>query len=132
MEKAVMTVDIKPIRTKRDYRRALKEIDSLMDAEVNTPEGDRLELLSILVEVYEEKHFVIEDPDPIAAIEHRMEALCMNRKDLEEFIGPKSRVSEVLSRKRPLTLSMIRRIHQHMSIPAEILIRPYVDSVGRK
>ena len=118
-------MDIKPIRTERDYRAALAEIDRLMDAEPETPEGDRLDVLATLVEAWEEKHFPIEEPDPIEAIQHRMEALGMSRKDLEPMIGGRNRVSEVLSRKRPLTIHMIRRLSERMHIPAGVLIRPY-------
>ncbi|NMQ21024.1 transcriptional regulator [Candidatus Competibacter phosphatis] len=118
-------MDIKPIRTERDYRAALEEIERLMDAEPETPDGDRLDVLATLVEAWEEKHFPIEEPDPIEAIQHRMEALGMSRKDLEPMIGGRNRVSEVLSRKRPLTIHMIRRLSERMHIPAGILIRAY-------
>ncbi len=118
-------MDIKPIKTEADYRAALKEIDHLMDAKPDTPEGDRLDVLTTLAEAWEEKHHQIEDPDPIEAILHRMEALGLARKDLEPMIGTRARVSEVLSRKRPLTINMIRRLNEEMRIPAEVLIRPY-------
>mgnify|MGYP002372182951 FL=1 len=118
-------MDIKPIRTERDYQAALEEIERLMDAEPETPDGDRLDVLATLVEAWEEKHFPIEEPDPIEAIQHRMEALGMSRKDLEPMIGGRNRVSEVLSRKRPLTIHMIRRLSEKMHIPAGVLIRPY-------
>ena len=118
-------MDIKPIRTERDYQAALEEIDRLMDAGPETPEGDRLDVLATLVDAWEEKHFPIEEPDPIEAIQHRMEALGMSRKDLESMIGGRNRVSEVLSRKRPLTINMIRRLSEGMHIPAGVLIRPY-------
>ncbi len=118
-------MDIKPIRTEQDYRAALEEIERLMDAEPETPDGDQLDVLATLVEAWEEKHFPIEEPDPIEAIQHRMEALGMSRKDLEPMIGGRNRVSEVLSRKRPLTIHMIRRLSERMHIPASVLIRTY-------
>jgi HTH-type transcriptional regulator/antitoxin HigA len=118
-------MDIKPIKTEADYEAALHEIDHLMEAERDTPEGDRLDMLTTLVEAWEEKHHQIEDPDPIEAILHRMEALGLARKDLEPMIGTRARVSEVLSRKRPLTINMIRKLNKEMRIPAEVLIRPY-------
>ncbi len=118
-------MDIKPIKTETDYEATLREIDRLMDAKLDTPEGDRLDVLTTLVEAWEEKHHRIEDPDPIEAILHRMEALGLARKDLEPMIGTRARVSEVLSRKRPLTINMIRRLNEEMRIPAEVLIRPY-------
>jgi HTH-type transcriptional regulator/antitoxin HigA len=118
-------MDIKPIKTEADYEAALEEIDRLMDAEPDTPEGDHLDVLATLVEAWEEKHHQIEDPDPIPAILHRMEALGLARKDLEPMIGTRARVSEVLSRKRPLTINMIRRLNEEMRIPAAVLIRPY-------
>ena len=116
--------EIRPIRTKNDYKRALKEIEALMDADPGTPSGDRLDVLAILVEDYEEKHFPIGDPDPISAIEHRMEAFGMTGKDIDEIIGAKSRALEVLSGKRSLTINMIRLLHESLKLPAEILIKP--------
>lgn len=118
-------MDIKPIRTEQDYRAALDEIERLMNAQPETPDGDRLDVLATLVEAWEEKRFPIEEPDPIEAIQHRMEALGMSRKDLESMIGGRNRVSEVLSRKRPLTINMIRRLSERMHIPAGVLIQPY-------
>jgi HTH-type transcriptional regulator/antitoxin HigA len=118
-------MDIKPIKTEADYAAALNKIDRLMDAKPDTPEGDRLDVLTTLVEAWEEKHHQIEDPDPIEAILHRMEALGLTRKDLEPMIGSRARVSEVLSRKRPLTINMIRKLNEKIGIPAEVLIRPY-------
>ncbi|MDG4548956.1 MAG: transcriptional regulator [Candidatus Contendobacter sp.] len=118
-------MDIKPIRTEEDYRVTLEEIQRLMDAEPDTPEGDRLDVLATLAEAWEAKHYPIEEPDPIEAIRHRMEALGMSRKDLEPMIGGRNRVSEVLSRKRPLTIHMIRRLSEGMHIPAGVLIRAY-------
>ena len=118
-------MEIKPIRTEEDYQAALEEIERLMDAQPDTPEGDRLDVLATLVEAWEEKRFPIEEPDPIEAIQHRMEALGMSRKDLEPMIGGRNRVSEVLSRKRPLTINMIRRLSKGMHLPASVLIRAY-------
>jgi HTH-type transcriptional regulator/antitoxin HigA len=118
-------MEIKPIRTEEDYQAALEEIERLMDAQPDTPEGDRLDVLATLVEAWEEKHCPIEEPDPIEAIQHRMEALGMSRKDLETMIGGRNRVSEVLSRKRPLTINMIRRLSEGMHLPADVLIRVY-------
>jgi len=118
-------MDIKPIRTEADYEAALAEIEHLMDAKPNTRAGDRLDVLATLVEAWEEKYHPIEDPDPIEAILHRMEALGLSRKDLEPMIGSRARVSEVLSRKRPLTITMIRKLNKEMRIPAEVLIHPY-------
>jgi len=115
---------IKPIRTEADYDAALAEIHSLMDASLDTPEGDRLDILVTLVEAYEAKHWQISPPDPIAAIELRMQQRGLTRRDLEKILGGKSRVSEVLHRKRPLTLEMIRRLHVLWGIPAESLIQP--------
>jgi HTH-type transcriptional regulator / antitoxin HigA len=113
---------IRPIRTKTDYKSALKRIEALMTARRSTQQGDELDVLATLVEAYEAKHFIIEAPEPVEAILHRMEALELTRKDLEPFIGSRARVSEVLSKKRPLTLPMIRKLHKYLSIPAEILI----------
>jgi HTH-type transcriptional regulator/antitoxin HigA len=115
---------IKPIKTEADYDTALAEIHSLMDALPETPEGDRLDILVTLVEAYEAKHWRIDPPDPIAAIELRMQQQGLTRRDLEKILGSKSRVSEVLHRKRPLTLEMIRRLHALWGIPAESLIQP--------
>ena len=117
---------IKPIKTETDYDEALAEIASLMDAELGTPEGDRLDVLVTLVEAYEEKQWQIDPPDPIEAIKVRMQQRGLTRHDLERVLGSKSRVSEVLNRKRPLTLTMIRRLHDTLGIPAESLIRPTV------
>ena len=115
-------MEIKPIKNERDYRKALKEIDGLMNARPNTPEGDRLDVLVTLVEAWEEKHWPIDLPDPIEAILFAMEQRGLSRRDLEPFIGSRARVGEVLNHKRPLTLPMIRRLHQGLGIPAEVLI----------
>lgn len=114
---------IKPIKTEKDYKKALGEIDALFDAAPGTSNGDRLDVLSTLVEAYEEKHFPIDTPDPVAAIRFVMEQQGLERKDLESYIGSRARVAEILNRKRSLTLSMIRKLHHSLGIPAEILIR---------
>jgi HTH-type transcriptional regulator / antitoxin HigA len=115
-------VIIKPIKTQRDYQRTLKEIDKLMDAKPNTPDGDRLDLLATLVSAWEERHFPIDPPDPVSAILFVMEQRGLSRRDLEPFIGSRARVAEILGRKRPLTLPMIRRLHAGLGIPADVLI----------
>ena len=114
---------IKPIKTEADYDAVLAEIDRLMDAEPETSEGDRLDILVTLVEAYEAKHWHINAPDPIAAIELRMQQKGLTRRDLEKILGSRSRVSEILNRKRPLTVEMIRRLHSLWGIPAESLIQ---------
>src|SRR5438874_6088817 len=116
-------MEIKPIKSDRDYRRALKEIDKLMDARFNTPQGDQLDILTTLVVAWEEKHHAIEPPDPVEAIRFAMEQRGLTRRDLEPLIGSRARVAEVLNRKRMLTLPMIRRLHEHLGIPADALIR---------
>lgn len=115
-------MEIKPIKSNRDYRAALDEIDRLMDARANSAEGDRLDVLATLVEAWEEKHWPIESPDPVEAILFAMEQRGLSRRDLEPFIGSRARVAEVLNHKRPLTLPMIRRLHTGLGIPAEALI----------
>ena len=118
-------MDIKPIKTETDYQAALEEIEKLFDAAPDTPEGDRLEVLVTLVEAYEEKHYSIPKPDPIEAILYHMESRGLTRRDLQPYIGSRARVSEVLNRKRPLTMEMIRNLHKGLGIPAEVLIQPY-------
>jgi HTH-type transcriptional regulator/antitoxin HigA len=117
-----MTVKIKPIKSNSDYRRALIELDRLMDARPNTPRGDRLDVMATLVEAWEQKHHTIEGPDPVAAIRFAMEQRGLTRRDLEPLIGSRARVAEVLNRKRKLTLPMIRRLHERLGIAAETLI----------
>ena len=114
---------IKPIKTKADYRAALKEIEALMAAERDTPAGERLDVLVTLVEAYERKHYAFDLPDPVEAIKFRMEQKGMTPKDLVPMIGRINRVYEVLSRRRPLTLAMIQRLHSELGIPAESLIK---------
>ena len=118
-------MEIRPIRTENDYQEALREIELLFDAAENTTECDRLDILSTLVEAYEKTHFPIELPDPIEAIHYYMDTRGLSRRDLEPCLGSRARVSEVLSRKRTLTLEMIRKLNQQLNIPAEILIQPY-------
>ncbi|HSR71152.1 MAG TPA: transcriptional regulator [Kiloniellales bacterium] len=116
-------MEVTPIKTKRDYHRALKEIEGLMDAKRGTPEGDRLDVLVTLVEAWEAKHYPIDLPDPIEAIKYHMEQTGLEPKDLVPYIGSRNRVYEVLNRKRPLTLKMVWRLHIGLGIPAESLIK---------
>jgi HTH-type transcriptional regulator / antitoxin HigA len=118
-------MDVKPIRTEQDYRRALAEVERLMDAEDGTPEADRLDVLVTLVEAYEDEKWPIEAPDPVAAIEHTLEFRGLPRSALVPIIGSRARVSEILNRKRHLTLPMIWRLVRDLGIPAEVLVRPY-------
>src|SRR5215467_15773368 len=120
-----MVMDIHPIRMEADYEAALAEIERLFDAAPNTLEGDRLEVLATLVEAYEEQHYSIPAPDPIEAIKYYMESRGLCRRDLEPYLGSRARVAEVLNRKRPLSLEMIRRLHTGLGLEAEILIQPY-------
>lgn len=117
-------MEIKPIRTKTDYARAVREIEQLWSARQGTPEGDRLEVLATLVDAYEEKHFPIDPPDPIEAIRFRLDQQGLDSRALIGIIGSRSRVYEVMKGKRALSLEMIRRLHQRFGIPAEVLIRP--------
>jgi HTH-type transcriptional regulator/antitoxin HigA len=116
-------MDVAPIKTRRDYNRALKEIEGLMDAKRNTPEGDRLDVLVTLVESWEAKHFPLDLPDAVAAIKYHMDQRGLAPRDLISLIGSRNRVYEVLARKRPLTLAMVRRLHEKLGIPAESLIK---------
>ena len=116
-------MEIRPIKTEADHEAALQEIESLMTAKPNTPEGDRLEVLVTLVEAYEAKHFPLDLPDPVEAIKFVMEQRNLTVKDLVPMIGKPNRVYEVLNRMRPLTLKMIRRLHRDLGIPAESLIQ---------
>lgn len=118
-------MEIKPIKTETDYQAAMKEIERLFAAVPDTSEGDRLEVLTTLVEAYEEQHYHIPLPDPIEAILYHMESRGLARCDLEPFIGSRARVSEVLNRKRPLTMAMIRNLSKGLRISAEVLIQPY-------
>jgi HTH-type transcriptional regulator / antitoxin HigA len=126
----LMPIKFKPmkwklIKTEKEYQAALQRMDEIMDAKKGSREGDELELLSLLIENYEKEQFIIELPDPIDAIRFRMGQMGYKQKDLAEIIGLKSRVSEVLNKKRRLTLEMIRRIHEVLHIPTEVLIREY-------
>ncbi len=116
---------IKPIKTHQDYQEAMQRLENIFDAKPGSPQGDELELLSILIDKYENEHFPIEAPDPIAAIKFRMEQMGYKQNDLAKVIGFKSRVSEILNKKRKLTLDMIRQLHQALNIPTDILIQEY-------
>ena len=118
-------MDIKPIKTESDYSAALIEIEHLMEADIDTPEGDKLDVLTTLVEAYEEKHYPIGPPDPIEAILHQMDSQDLTRGDLEAYFGSRARVSEILNRKRSMSLQMIRKLQKGLGISAETLIRPY-------
>lgn len=117
-------MNIKPIKTDADYHAALKEIESLMMAQPDTPDGEKLDVLVTLVEAYESKHYPLDLPYPVEAIKFEMEQKGLTIKDLEPMIVKSNRVYEILNRKRSLTLSMIRRLHQELNIPAESLIKP--------
>jgi HTH-type transcriptional regulator/antitoxin HigA len=119
-----MTADVKPIRSKRDYEAALKEVERLWGAKIGTRDGDRLDVLATLIDAYETEHHPMDPPDPIEAIKFRMEQQGLSRRDLETLIGTRTRIAEVLNRKRGLSISMIRRLHEHLGISAEVLIRP--------
>ena len=115
-------MEIKPVKTKKDYSSALKEIQNLWNASPNTPEGDNLEILITLVEAYEAKHYPIDPPDPVEAIKFRMDQMGLRKVDLAPMMGGKNRVSEVLARKKPLTLKMIKNLHKAFGIPFESLM----------
>jgi HTH-type transcriptional regulator/antitoxin HigA len=116
-------MEIKPIRTEMDYQAALKEIESLLDSQLGSPEGDRLDILVTLVDAYEARHFPISEPDdPVAVLEYYMESRGLTRTDLIPYLGSKERVSEVLNRKRGISLAMIRRLHSGLGIPTDLLI----------
>jgi len=117
-------MNIKPIKTKADYRATLSEIETLMGAKANSADGERLDILVTLVEAYERKRFPLEHPDPVEAIKFQMDQKGLTPKDLEPMIGRLNRVYEILNHKRPLTLKMIWNLHRGLGIPAESLIRP--------
>ena len=119
-------MEIKPIHTDADYKATLREVSGLidLDPEPATPEGDRLDILATLVQAYEAKHYPIAPPDPIEAIKFRMEQQGLTRRDLEGILGTRTRVAEVLNRRRGLSINMIRRLHERLGISAEVLIRP--------
>ncbi len=118
-------MDLRPIKTKRDYLAALKEAEILWDAPAGSKESDRLEVLTLLIQAYESEHYPIPDPDPIEFLLHVMEARGLTRRDLEPYIGSRARVAEVLNRVRPLTLEMIRRLSDGLGVPADVLVRRY-------
>jgi HTH-type transcriptional regulator / antitoxin HigA len=118
-------MDIKVIKTEEDYKQALNRLEEIFHASVDSKEGDEAEILSILIEKYEEEHYPISAPDPIEAIKFRMDQMGMSKQDLAEIIGYKSRVSEIFSGKRKLTLKMIRNLHEKLKIPYESLITEY-------
>ena len=119
-----MATEVKPIRSEADYEAALSEIGRLWGAAAGTPKGDRLDVLATLIDAYEAEHYPMDPPDPIEAIKFRMEQQGLTRRDLEEIIGTRTRIAEVLNRKRNLSIGMIRRLHQRLGISAEVLIRP--------
>jgi HTH-type transcriptional regulator/antitoxin HigA len=119
-----MSADVKPIRSRRDHEAALEEVDRLWGAKSGTRDGDRLDVLATLIDAYEAEHYPIDPPDPIEAIKFRMEQQGLTRRDLEELIGTRTRIAEILNRKRGLSIGMIRRLHERLGISAEVLIRP--------
>ena len=118
-------MQIRPIKTKANHRAALKEVERLMDAKPGTRAGDRLEVLTTLIDRYESEHEPIEPPDPIDALRYHMESRGLTRRDLEPYLGSRARVAEVLNRRRSLTIDMIRKLHEGLGISADVLIRPY-------
>lgn len=127
-----MSTELKPIRTPADYEKALATLEDLWGSESGTPEGDQLDVLATLIDAYETEHEPIDPPDPIEAIKFRMEQQGLTRRDLKPLIGTRTRVAEVLNRKRGLSISMIRRLHQGLGIAAEVLIQPSrLEEAGR-
>src|SRR3954469_17095137 len=124
--------DVKPIRTERDYEAALAEVERLWGAKAGTPKGDRLDVLATLIDVYESQHFPMDPPDPIEAIKFRMEQQNLSRKDLEGIVGSRTRIAEVLNRRRGLSINMIRRLRDKLGISTDILIRPSRIKPGRQ
>ena len=118
-------MEIKPIKSEKDYNRALERLEDIFDAKKGSPEGDELEVLGILIEQYENANFPIGLPDPVEAIKFRMEQLGYNQSDLAKIVGLKSRASEILNRKRKLSLEMIRQLHERLNIPTDVLIQLY-------
>jgi HTH-type transcriptional regulator/antitoxin HigA len=116
--------DIKPIRSEADYEKALQEVERLWGAPSGSPDGDRLDVLATLIDAYEDEHHLIDPPDPIEAIKFRMEQQGLTRKDLEGIIGTRTHIAEILNRRRGLSIAMIRRLHEKLGIPAEVLIKP--------
>ena len=118
-------MEIKPIKTENDYNQALQRLEIIFDAKVGSPEGDELEVLGILIDKYENEKFPISLPDPIEAIKFRMEQMGYNQNDLANIVGLKSRASEILNRKRKLSLEMIRQLQERLHIPTDVLIQTY-------
>jgi HTH-type transcriptional regulator/antitoxin HigA len=118
-------MDVYPIKTDADYQAALTRVEELFESAPNSPQGDELEVLTTLLEAYEEQHFAIPAPGPIEAVKYYMDSRGLSRKDLEPYIGNRARVSEILNRTRPLTLRMIQRLHSELGIPAEALVKSY-------
>lgn len=118
-------MEIKPIKTENDYNQALERLEQIFDAKIGSAEGDELEVLGILIDQYENEHFPIGLPDPIEAIKFRMEQMGYNQNDLADIVGLKSRASEILNRKRKLSLAMIRQLHERLHIPTDVLIQAY-------
>lgn len=118
-------MNIRPIKTKADYQKALERMELIFDAKKGSSAGDELEVLGILIEKYEDEHFPIGFPDPVEAIKFRMEQMGYNQTDLARVVGLKSRASEILNKKRKLSLDMIRRLHDHLKIPTEVLVQTY-------
>ena len=119
-----MAAEVRPIRTKRDYEAALREVERLWGAKTGSRDGDRLNVLAILIDAYEADRYRMDPPDPIEAIKFRMEQQGLTRRDLEEIIGTRTRIAEVMNRKRGLSIAMIRRLHERLGISADVLIRP--------
>jgi len=118
-------MNFKPVKTKKDYKQAMLQLENIFDAKKGTPEGDELEILSLLIEKYEDENFPIGFPDPVEAIKFRMEQMGKTQTDLAQIVGQKSRASEILNRKRKLSLDMIRQLHQQWNIPTDVLVQAY-------
>ncbi|MCZ2460418.1 MAG: transcriptional regulator [Chitinophagales bacterium] len=118
-------MNIKPIKTKKDYEQAMLRLENIFDAKKGTPKGDELEILSLLIEKYEDEKFPIDLPDPVEAIKFRMEQMGMTQTDLAKIVGQKRCASEILNRKRKLSLDMIRQLHQQWRIPTDVLVQAY-------
>lgn len=118
-------MDIKLIKNEQDYQQALKRLEVIFDAPLNTPEGDEVEILGVLIDNYEKTHFPIDLPDPIEAIKFRMDQMNYSNQDMAEIIGSKGRLSEILSKKRKLSIGMIRKLHDVLHIPTDVLVQEY-------
>jgi len=125
-----MSAEVKPIRSRRDYEAALDEVGRLWGAKAGTRDGDRLDVLATLIDAYEAEHYPMDPPDPIEANKFRMEQQGLTRRDLEEIIGTRTRIAEILNRKPGLSIAMIRRLHERLGISAEVLIRPSRQSAA--